>query len=414
MATVTNKGNGSWLITAYAGYRPDGSQKRIYRTFHANPKSTESAQRKQAEKYAARLQTEYDDKKHSDKKKVTFMKVYEDYVQDRLVRKGLAQQTIDSYKKLFESRIIPEFANTPIREIETDDINRFLRKLENGRKPKKPEGKKVSPATKEGKEKEEPKRLSGTYCLKYFQQLNELFVYARMSKHITVNPCDDVIPPQRDTQEAQYYDLPECAKIMKLLAVHPETEWKAFFSLAFYCGCRPGELIGLNWSDFDGADIFVQAGSYKAKGEEIKRTDKPKTKKSIRRISLTPEAVTALNAWKSEQAALRLKCGQCWQDPEAVFTNEEGKRVSSQTPSKAWKRFTSENHLRHLPLYDLRHTNCSLLISSRELSVEEVAARMGHEQTSTTLNIYSHAFANSNARATAALSNVLKKAASEN
>lgn len=413
MASVKNKGNGAWLITISDGYRPDGSQKRIYRTFHANPKSTESAQQKQAEKYAARLQTECDDKKINDKKKITFKKVYEDYVQDRLVRKGLAQQTIDSYKKLFESRIIPEFGNTPIREIETDDVNRFLRKLEKGRKVRKTKGKKQTSTDSDNKEPEE-KKLSGTYCLKYFQQLNELFVYARMSKHITMNPCDDVIPPQRDTQEAQYYDLPECAKIIKLLAIHPETEWKAFFSLAFYCGCRPGELIGLNWSDFDGTDIFVQAGSYKAKGEEIKRTDKPKTKKSIRRISLTPEAIAALNAWKSEQAVQRLKCGEYWQDPAAVFTNEEGRRVSSQTPSKAWKRFTAENKLRHLPLYDLRHTNCSLLISSRELSVEEVAARMGHEQTSTTLNIYSHAFANSNARATEALTNVLKKAANEN
>ncbi len=38
---------------------------------------------------------------------------------------------------------------------------------------------------------------------------------------------------------------------------------------------------------------------------------------------------------------------------------------------------------------------------------------MGHEQTSTTLNIYSHAFANSNERATKALTNVLTQAANE-
>lgn len=93
-----------------------------------------------------------------------------------------------------------------------------------------------------------------------------------------------------------------------------------------------------------------------------------------------------------------------------MFTNDYGERVSSQTPSKVWKRFTGTHGLRHLPLYDLRHTNCSLLIHSRELSVEEIAARMGHEQTTTTLNIYSHAFANSNARATQALTNVLAQA----
>ena len=182
--------------------------------------------------------------------------------------------------------------------------------------------------------------------------------------------------------------------------------------MSFYCGSRPGELIGLNWNDFDGQNIFIQAGSYQAKGQKCKRTEKPKTKRSIRKIQLTPEAVSALNGWKKEQAKYRLKFGKEWPEPDAIFTNDLGERVSSQTPSKAWKRLTSESGLRHLPLYDLRHTNCSLLIASRELSVEEVAARMGHEQTSTTLNIYSHAFANSNERATQALTNVLKQAAS--
>lgn len=389
MATVKSRGNGTWDITIYAGYRPDGTQRRVYRTFHANPKSTESSQQKQAEKYAGRLQAEYDDKKINDAKKVSFKKVYEDYVQDRLVRKKLAEQTIDSYKKLFNSRLLPAFGNTAIREIETSDINRFLRNL-----------------VKDGKK---GKELSGTYCLKYYQQLNELFNYAMSNKLITSNPCTDAIPPTRDTQEAQYYDLPECKQIVKLLRDYSDPEWKAYFHLSFYCGARPGELIGLNWSDYDGSVIFVKAGSYQGKGNKTHRTDKPKTKRSIRKILLAPEAISALNAWRTAQATYRLKLGSCWQDPDAVFTNENGERISSQTPAKVWKRFTKNNGLRHLPLYDLRHTHCSLLISSRELSVEEVATRMGHEQTSTTLNIYSHAFSNADARATQAFTNVLSE-----
>lgn len=416
MATVEPRRNKqgeitSWRITISDGYRPDKSQKRIYRTFHANPNSTESAQKKQAEKYAARLETECADKRLNDAKKLSFQKVYEEYCEylDDLVFRGdMARQTADSYKKLFNSRLLKEFGGMAIREIETADIDRFLRKLAKGRKPR---GKKNGQAKTD--KNEQPKKLSGTYCLKYFQQLNELFTFAKREKYITVNPCDDVVKPKRDTKEAQYYELNECAKIMELLPMCSDPKWKAYFSLAFYCGCRPGELIGLNWNDYNGKEIFVQAGSYQGKGEKCKRTEKPKTKRSIRRISLTPEAIVALEVWKSRQAALRLKCGKCWQNPDAVFTNDDGERIRPQAPTKAWKAFTTKNRLRHLPLYDLRHTNCSLLIASRELSVEEVSARMGHEQTSTTLNIYSHAFANYNERATQALTNVLKAAASD-
>ena len=229
----------SWLITISGGYR-GGTHKRIYRTFYANPNSTEASQRKQAEKYEARLLTELEDKKINDAKKKSFRAVYEDYIQDQIVRRGLAQQTVDSYKKLFESRLLPEFGSMAIREIEADDINSFLRKLTKDRKPK-PNSKKEKKT-----DSKQEKKLSGTYCLKYFQQLNELFGYAQRSGIIVMNPCDLVEPPKRDTQEAHYYDLAECAQIVKLIADCSDPEWKAYFSLAFYCGCRPGELIGLS------------------------------------------------------------------------------------------------------------------------------------------------------------------------
>lgn len=413
MATVElrNLATGTWRAVVFDGYNPDGSQKRIRRTIKVNPNSTEDSQRKQAEKLAARLQTEYDDKRVNDAKKVTFKAVYDDYIQDMIIRRGLASQTIDSYKKLFDSRLIPEFGKMAIRDIGAVDINRFLRKLATGRKPRKTAKGKKDEKQKAEEETKARKKLSGTYCLKYYQQLNEMFGYAQRSGAIVVNPCDLVEAPKRDTKEAQYYDLSECVQIVNLIANHPEPVWKAFFSLSFYCGARPGELLGLNWSDFDGENIFIKAGSYQEKGKKCKRTDKPKTKRSVRKIQLTPEAISALSGWKKAQAAYRLKFGKNWPEPDAVFTNDEGDRFSSQAPSKAWKRFTTENGLRHLPLYDIRHTNISLLISSRELSVEEVAARAGHEQTSTTLNIYSHAFANANQRATQALTNVLNQAA---
>ena len=213
--------------------------------------------------------------------------------------------------------------------------------------------------------------------------------------------------PQIDTQEAQYYDIAECPKVLESIRNHLDPEWQCIFTLSFYCGTHPEELVGLNWSDLEEGNISITAGAYQRKREKNKRTEKPKTNKSNRIISLPEEALSSLDNWRKVQAEEFLKRGGIWADRDTVFTNDKGERLSIYRPSKAWKAFTTKNNLRHLPLYDLRHTNCSLLISSKELSVEEVAARMGHEQTSTTLNIYSHAFNNSNKRATAALMNVL-------
>lgn len=388
MAGYENRGNGSWRITIYGGYGPDGKQIRIKRTVYIDPKCSEKSCKRQLEKIAGELQTDYDRKAINDAKKLSFKKVYDDYIKDRIVRRGLAERTVDSYKDLFESRLLPAFGKKAIRDITAKDINTFLRKLAE-------------------------QKLSGTYALKYFQQLNELFSYAQRSGIIVINPCSLVEPPKRDTKEAQYYEPEECVKIIKHLEECSDPKWRAAFSLAIYCGIRPGEMIGLSWKDYDGKNVFIQAGSYQKKGEKTKRTDKPKTKKSVRKITLTPEAIVALNCWKKAQAEYHIQFGEHWPEPDAIFTNDLGFRLRKDAPSKAWRRFTKKYGIRHLPLYDLRHTHCSLLISSHELSVEEVAARMGHEQTSTTLNIYSHAFANANERATEALTNVLSKAAGE-
>ena len=384
MATIRNRGNGSWNITVSGGYGPDGKQIRIYRTFHADPKSTINSQRKQAEKYAAALETDFDRQQVTDAKKLTFSTVYNDYIQDRVIRKGLVQQTVDSYKKLFDRKLIPQFGKKAIRDITARDLNTFFRKL-------KDEG------------------LSGTYSRKYYQQLNELFKYAQRSGIIVTNPCSLIEPPKLDTPEAQYYDISDCPGILDAINNCADPMWKCYFILQFYCGSRPEEMTGLNWDDFDGNNVSITAGAYQAKGERCKRTERPKTKKSVRKINLPPDAVKALTAWKKTQLEKRLKLG-IWPEPEAVFTNKLGYRISIDRPSKKWKQFTTENHLPHLPLYSLRHTNCSLLISSKKLSVEEVAARMGHEQTSTTLNIYSHVFSDANKKATNALTGMLNSA----
>ena len=59
--------------------------------------------------------------------------------------------------------------------------------------------------------------------------------------------------------------------------------------------------------------------------------------------------------------------------------------------------------------HSLRHTNASLLIASGA-NLRTVAARLGHAQTSTTANIYSHAIKTADAMASDALEITIKKA----
>ncbi len=145
------------------------------------------------------------------------------------------------------------------------------------------------------------------------------------------------------------------------------------------------------------------------KGNKCTRTEKPKTKKSYRKIYLPTEILKILKKWNTEQAEYRLKFKDGWPEPDAIFTNDLGYRIRIDRPSKRWKQFLEENNLRKLRLYGLRHTNATLMISQK-LSVRDVSARLGHAQASTTLNIYAHSFLEANKKATEAVVTALKQA----
>ena len=384
MPSLRNRGNGSWLLTISDGYDSSGEQIRLYRTIKVDPKKTELAQRREAEKQAALIEADYRRNIITAAKKTTIAQLSKDYMEDH-IKPRLAPRTIADYERIFEKRINPYFGKKAVQDLTASDINRFFRKIRN------------------------EETLSGTYQLKFYQQLHELLEYAKRIGLITINVCELATHPKNDTKEAKYYELEDCHKLLKALNKFKDSKWRCYFLLSIYTGMRPGEQIGLNWDDLQDGTLTVRAGSVQLKGQKCTRTEKPKTKKSVRKIYLPPVVVKALTKWKSEQAQYRLKFKDAWPEPDAIFTNELGYRVRIDRPSKRWKQFLQENDLAKINLYGLRHTNASLMISQK-INVRDVSSRLGHAQTSTTLNIYAHAFLEANKKATDAVVNALKQA----
>ena len=174
---------------------------------------------------------------------------------------------------------------------------------------------------------------------------------------------------------------------------------------------RPGEIIGLNWQDIDLQRHFltVKAGCTFIKGKGTFRTDRPKTRKSIRMIDLPDKIVGMLIEHQKAQNAYKEKFGPDWPEPDAVFTGDLGFRVGKSVPTQQFQKIIKANNLKPITLYGLRHTAATIMIA-QGLNAREVAARLGHAQTSTTLNIYAHAFQEANTRATNAVVSALAAA----
>ena len=68
--------------------------------------------------------------------------------------------------------------------------------------------------------------------------------------------------------------------------------------------------------------------------------------------------------------------------------------------------FCKRTGMRFLGIHSFRHFNASVLITSG-IDARTVSASLGHSNTSTTLNIYAHTFAEAQAKASEAISSAL-------
>lgn len=99
-------------------------------------------------------------------------------------------------------------------------------------------------------------------------------------------------------------------------------------------GLRIGECLGIEWSDIDFAKgtVFIQRNSqYKNKSTGIYTTT-PKTKSSVRCLTLPQEILDILPVLKAQQKDNRFKCGDLWINSDRLFCNDFGKPIHPNQP----------------------------------------------------------------------------------
>jgi integrase len=102
-----------------------------------------------------------------------------------------------------------------------------------------------------------------------------------------------------------------------------------------------------------------------------------------------------------------LKNGLAWQNYELVFCSEVGTPLTVPNLTYRYFRpFLKECDLPQIRLYDLRHTNATLLLLN-SVNPKVVAERLGHSSVVLTLDTYSHVLPSMQQMATDKLENML-------
>lgn len=235
----------------------------------------------------------------------------------------------------------------------------------------------------------------------YHRTISSILERAVKWKCIPNNPAERAELPSLAGHKARYLDEPDAKRMLQLLQDEP-VKWRAPIIFDLLSGLRRAELLGLRWQDVDldnGVVHIVQTSNYvSGKGVYV---GTPKTEGSDRYLRVSRTAVLILLEYKRWQDEMREKVGDAWEgtpEDDRIFTNEVGRPIFPSSITQWMGKFIKRTGLPPACVHSLRHTYASLLIADKTPLVV-VASNLGHAQTSTTSDIYSHVIASAEAKA---------------
>lgn len=214
--------------------------------------------------------------------------------------------------------------------------------------------------------------------------------------------------PKVQKKEVNYFQPEQVAAIREALEREP-IKWRTLTHLLLITGARRGEILGLKWDsvDFEGNKIHI-CNNILYSADRGVYEDTPKTKTSVRYISLLPETVKLLRQYRAWQSGERLRLGEYYQDQGFVFSQDSGKPMHPDSVTDWLKKFSKRHDLPHINPHAFRHTMASMLIFVGVDNVS-ISRRLGHAQASTTENIYGHVMEEADQRNADILADVLLK-----
>ena len=160
------------------------------------------------------------------------------------------------------------------------------------------------------------------------------------------------------------------------------SEWYAWVLCGFRTGMRPGELLALQWGDFNWRRSFIQVQRNLVEG----KITTPKNHQR-RRVDLSHQLQVALRLWRRQQRREWLKVGRPF--PVWVFASVTGTALDDANVRKAFNRILDAAEIDRRGPHQMRHTFASQLLQDGA-PITYVSRQLGHKDASTTLRVYAH------------------------
>lgn len=216
--------------------------------------------------------------------------------------------------------------------------------------------------------------------------LSKAFSDALRLGEIPTNPMSRVQKLTRKSIASKYIPKNDEIRIYAEASKNPATH--ARIEIGLVMGLRPGEVLGLKWSDIDWNQktltIERQVQRVKSQGLVFQTSKTGKT----RTLHLSDTQVEILMIHRYDQDS---KKGSWLQDEDLLFPNSVGKKQDPKADHNAWKGLIKAAGVKaDYTRYQMRKTAFTNL-SASGVDVRTIMEISGHSQSSTLLTSYVHA-----------------------
>lgn len=314
---------------------------------------------------------------------------------DNTVATGRRFKTFASYEQVCRCHIRPALGNVRLRELDTHRVQKFLNQLA----AKKPRGKELRQST--------IRTIRSVLIAALTQARKWKWVVENVAKDTEVpNALPSKPPPRFEKGQAQ-----------ALLKAFREAPLGDMFIVSMSLGLRPGEVRGVCVSDitFSKGKPVALTVSHQLQFQQREEDEKsmprlvaPKTATSHRVLELPEVAADAISRaiiksgeiWAEQIRRGMITPTRQWaMDNRLIFVTPAGGPVSGGIACKHLKACLAGAGLVHLSQHQLRHLYATYQVDAGAVSIDTVAAVLGHSNPTTTLNFYTRSMKDAQKRA---------------
>lgn len=235
------------------------------------------------------------------------------------------------------------------------------------------------------------KSLSSKTINNYYAFLSSVFSWAIKKDYIETNPCKKVNKFPLTTKKRVSIDKESIKKLFESLDKEKDIVFKTQIYILFFCGCRRGEMLGLQYNNIDLKNSTITFEKSVLCGKNGCYISTTKTGKT-RTMKVSDSLIKCIKEYKEYEKSKFKKMKLELKEEQYLFYNQNMGLYNPDTFNCKFRRFNSKYELKKLGInaLKLRHNYATVLLEAGEIPYH-VSKDMGHSSPNTTFRYYADA-----------------------